>query len=740
MTQPTIGVLLPCRVQREDFLRDALASVLAQTTPDWRLLVILHDDSPASHRACVEELGDPRIELLSVHGGFAVALNAGLCRAESPFCCILLSDDRLHPRALEVLQREIRRRPRVDFFYTGRRYIDVDGRPLGPPMPPRPYDPAHFAKRGSPVKHLMCFRRERALAIGGMNETLSLHGCDDYDFPWRMAEHGARFGAIDDCLYEYRPHGVGPRLTTDVPVRRQVEVLRQMFGQHGESERTTDAFVQKALTSYLIAANEGALGPERVTERQVACHRDAASEALKSFEERGWARRHLFPHRVVVLPAAGPDGAKLAARLCGSADPADLRQVLLYALPPVRDEIPPALWFDDEIAWHRQQRGLPGHVAWANALVRGDELWVTACQSDLVQRIGRRREHKGRVESRFKGWARLLANAVLDWAIGEELRVVRVPTAELAMGATDPAREVGEPLFRRVYDAAWSQPFAAEREGGWWRLDVAANRARVVRLAKDFEEIRPPKTVCICHDTERGLGHRDDPAFAARADRATRAALDEMLRIERAGGVRATYDVVGELFAELAPRIAGDGHALAFHSWDHAPLPPPATRGERIWARLRGRQHPRVRAAERQLRACRGVDYRVKGYRPPQSRLDGLDDALLAHHNFEWLASSRYSLGLEAPRLRGGIVRIPLAFDDWELHTGALDWPGFEQRLDEALAGRDFLAFGLHDCYAEHWLPHYEQLLERLQARARLATLDEVAAESVRACARWVWD
>ena len=40
------------------------------------------------------------------------------------------------------------------------------------------------------------------------------------------------------------------------------------------------------------------------------------------------------------------------------------------------------------------------------------------------------------------------------------------------------------------------------------------------------------------------------------------------------------------------------------------------------------------------------IDYRIKGYRPAQSRITAeLTDANLAFHNFEWLASSRYSLG-----------------------------------------------------------------------------------------------
>jgi elongation factor Ts len=56
---------------------------------------------------------------------------------------------------------------------------------------------------------------------------------------------------------------------------------------------------------------------------------------------RGHLARHFFPHRVVRLPKGGPDGLKLARRMCGSdAEPADLWELVLYALPPARDEFP----------------------------------------------------------------------------------------------------------------------------------------------------------------------------------------------------------------------------------------------------------------------------------------------------------------------------------------------------------------------------------------------------------------
>ena len=69
----------------------------------------------------------------------------------------------------------------------------------------------------------------------------------------------------------------------------------------------------------------------------------------------------------------------------------------------------------------------------------------------------------------------------------------------------------------------------------------------------------------------------------------------------------------------------------------------------------RGFARRRARHRLRQLVDCRRVDYRVKGYRPTQSRL-GRDTAesRLAYFNFEWLASSSRSFGFDRASHRAG--------------------------------------------------------------------------------------
>jgi len=424
-----------------------------------------------------------------------------------------------------------------------------------------------------------------------------------------------------------------------------------------------------------------------------------------AFAARGLNRdRPFFAHRVYRLPRAGPDALALADWLCGVRDPDRLWLFLLHAEPEAARAIDPGVFEDPDIQWHGQGHGLAAHVAYACAVEHGGDLHVLCYVSDLVQRIGRRREWKTRVENAFGGWAYLLLNAIVDFARERGHRRVRSPGADLVLRHADPARDVGRALFDRVYDRMPARLFEARDAGPWWIVDVEGAGSRLIP-GRTVTETRPlPRVVCVSHDTEAGLGHRmADPEFAARADREGEAALDRMLSIEARLGLRATYQVVGTRLEDVRTRIVVGGHALGFHSWDHE-------------------------AGRPQLARCRAADGRIRGYRPPASRTTPeLGSEGLARLSFQWLATARHALGFDRPRLVSGTARIPIARDDFALHTGEREYAGWRRTVVEEAADAGFYAVGLHDCYARHWLDGYEALLEALARDAELWTMDEVS-------------
>jgi hypothetical protein len=246
-------VLLPVKHYVPEYLRESLGSLLGQSCPRWRALVIHCRGARAELEAHLgEDAADPRIEFIERETPkLAGALNTGMRTAETEFTTVLFGDDLWAPETVAVLERNIAARPDVDFFHSARRFIDDQGKPVSGVLPAEPDVRLETFFDRAPVKHLLCWRRELALSIGGIDESLDSVGPDDYDFPWSMAEAGARFGAIQECLYIVRDHRSGYRLTTHLPLRTHLRETRRILLKHGVPRAEIRRRLAEARQGYL---------------------------------------------------------------------------------------------------------------------------------------------------------------------------------------------------------------------------------------------------------------------------------------------------------------------------------------------------------------------------------------------------------------------------------------------------------------------------------------------------------
>ena len=227
MQQPGLTIILPLKNYHHEFLRQALESAIQQSCALWRLLIVVEPSDLKNFQSLLQaELQDSRIQLLVNRGWrLAGAINSALGHATTDFVALLLADDLWSIDAVKILNDYIARYPHVDFFHSSRRYIDETGSFISSVYASKA-DVKLDDFRFGPVKHLLCWRRSKALSVGGLDESLtSLVGPDDYDFPWTMAENGATFKSIPECLYYYREHCQSYRLTTHTPLtvnRREV--------------------------------------------------------------------------------------------------------------------------------------------------------------------------------------------------------------------------------------------------------------------------------------------------------------------------------------------------------------------------------------------------------------------------------------------------------------------------------------------------------------------------------------
>jgi glycosyltransferase involved in cell wall biosynthesis len=254
MAEATLTALMPVRAFHAPYLREAVGSMRRQTDERWRLLVIAEPGGRESvTETLLPDLEDARIDVIVNEGrALAGALNTGMRRCGSEFAAILLGDDLWAANAVAVLGDHIAASPDVDFFHSARAIIDDDGNRISSVYAPVQHvAPADFLY-WSAVKHLLCWRVSKALAIGGMDESLrSVVGPDDWDFPWSMAEHGATFAPIPDCLYFWRDHRQCFRLTTHAPLSVVTRDMRRVMRKHGASKQDIRRRVRHDRASYL---------------------------------------------------------------------------------------------------------------------------------------------------------------------------------------------------------------------------------------------------------------------------------------------------------------------------------------------------------------------------------------------------------------------------------------------------------------------------------------------------------
>lgn len=436
-----------------------------------------------------------------------------------------------------------------------------------------------------------------------------------------------------------------------------------------------------------------------------ARYRHCGPAEARALHELGLRESRIFPHQVYCLKKCGPDGFFLAKRMYGLTDPSKMYQVQLYADESLHHLLPTELWFDNELLWHQQQFGMRGQIATADVILAEDALYTTVRFADIVQRIGRHRRYKTTIEKQFAGWNEMLLNALASFAAEQGASRIVMPTSDLALSGTDRKRNVQPQMFERLYDRAVERQFRVQRRRDRWIIELADNRDRFLPLPSVVRKLggtRP--AICIAHDIERQLGHRGlDPAMESLPVSEFDRRLDAMAQIEQEHSVRSTYNIVGSFLPDVRGLLAEARHGVAFHSFDH-----------RRW--------------RRQLLRCRQVDYRIKGYRPPQSRMTWeLGDKHLCLRNFEWIATSASRLrGAAAPFLQNGVVRIPIASDDFPLYKRSMSYSEWESGLLAKIAGQPFTAFGLHDCYADLWLDHYPRLLDRLAELGEMVTMDTI--------------
>jgi len=205
---PLVSVVMPVYAADPEFLRKAVASIVAQSTPDWELVVV-EDPSDRPAEGVLRAFKDARIRhmLNATRTGQLAQRNRTLQEARGEFIAFMDADDVAHPFRLVKQLNFLRLRPEVGVVGSQIAVINADDRVVG--------------YRSFPVMHEEIFRAARRIvplcqpSVMLRREVIDIHGGYEWgEVPFtleyalwsRLLRAGVRFANVPEPLLYYRIH------------------------------------------------------------------------------------------------------------------------------------------------------------------------------------------------------------------------------------------------------------------------------------------------------------------------------------------------------------------------------------------------------------------------------------------------------------------------------------------------------------------------------------------------------
>lgn len=279
MSAPKVSVIVPA-FNVAPYVGECLASVRAQTLPDWECILV-DDGSTDGTADCVRENRDPRIRLIrQPNRGVSAARNVGLADARGAYLLFLDGDDLLHPDALRRLSAQLDARPEAVAAYGTVWAIYEDGRSY----PQKPlHRRAHEFHSGDLLERMMrgdnflliscvTVRTEAAAELGGFRTDLRL--AEDWEFWCRVAARG-----------EFRFVGTNPEVSY---MRIRTASSSRLLSPAWENHLPT---IQAVLSNPVLASRFKDAEWRRLTRQVVSFHLWEAGRVNFIARRYGEARR-----------------------------------------------------------------------------------------------------------------------------------------------------------------------------------------------------------------------------------------------------------------------------------------------------------------------------------------------------------------------------------------------------------------------------------------------------------------
>ena len=311
--KPLVSIIIPSYNARP-WVCEAVDSVLAQTYPDYEIIVVDDGSTDGSGELLRQRYGKQIRYVYQVNRGLSGARNTGLDHADGAYIQFLDADDLLLPEKLERQVAFLEDHPEIGIVYSGCLcfYESQPEKHFPSPRQSR-YCSGHILAQmvegGFIRPHMPLVRRSCINRVGRFKEYLT--SAEDYDFWLRTARAGILFhylGGEPLVLYRVRSDSMSAARVNHA--RNTIQVLNELrvdIGSDAECRRLglPDAIARWHFALGVALAEEGHLWPGW---REIA-------RALLQSRHQGAAKLVYL----IFLLAVGPDRVRLLLQQLGAA-------------------------------------------------------------------------------------------------------------------------------------------------------------------------------------------------------------------------------------------------------------------------------------------------------------------------------------------------------------------------------------------------------------------------------------
>lgn len=262
--KPLISVVMPVFNTPDNFLREAIESVLNQIYPYWELC-IADDASTTPHvQQILSEYTakDSRIKVVlrTENGHICHCSNSALNLATGDFISLLDHDDVLTPDALYEVALLLNRHRDADMIYSDEDKLDPCNQLIDPYFKPE-WCPDLFLSQMY-VCHLGTYRHSLIKEIGGFR--VGYEGSQDYDLVLRFTEKTDKIYHIPKVLYHWRLHANSAASGTEakpyayIAGKKALQEAIERRGEKGKVEGVPDFLghysVRYEITDYKLVS------------------------------------------------------------------------------------------------------------------------------------------------------------------------------------------------------------------------------------------------------------------------------------------------------------------------------------------------------------------------------------------------------------------------------------------------------------------------------------------------------